>query len=233
MKKKNVFWAIILIMIAVYLVTSRLQLFPAISFFKILFTIILAYVAVHGFARLHFVEGMLSIALLGCIYDKVLKIEAITPWTLLLAGLLIGIALDMLFRNGRKQSIPFHNDHILTDTSAKGLDGASVHIENTFGAVSRYIHSDCFEKAHIENSFGECNVYFNQVVLNGTTARLVSENSFGSTNLYLPSNWRITVKQETTFGNIEFKGSGSTDPDAPCVELKLSCCFGEICVIFE
>ncbi len=103
MKKRNIFWAVILIFIAVYLVASKMHMIPAIPFFKILFTVIFVYTAVYGFVRLHFFEGMLSVGLLGCIYDKVLGIQAITPWTLLLAACLVGLALDLLFRNLKKQ----------------------------------------------------------------------------------------------------------------------------------
>lgn len=99
MKKRNIFWAVILIFIAVYLVASKMHMIPAIPFFKILFTVIFVYTAVYGFVRLHFFEGMLSVGLLGCMYDKVLGIQAITPWTLLLSACLVGLALDLLFRN--------------------------------------------------------------------------------------------------------------------------------------
>lgn len=105
MKKRNIFWAVILIFIAVYLVASKMHMIPAIPFFKILFTVIFVYTAVYGFVRLHFFEGMLSVGLLGCMYDKVLGIQAITPWTLLLAACLVGLALDLLFRNLKNKKI--------------------------------------------------------------------------------------------------------------------------------
>ena len=112
MKKRNIFWAVILIFIAVYLVASKMHMIPAIPFFKILFTVIFVYTAVYGFVRLHFFEGMLSVGLLGCMYDKVLGIQAITPWTLLLAACLVGLALDPLFRNLKKQK-----DILILDTA--------------------------------------------------------------------------------------------------------------------
>ena len=33
------------------------------------------------------------------------------------------------------------------------------------------------------------------------------------------------------FGNVECKGQGSSDPDAPCVELQISSSFGQTCII--
>lgn len=82
----------------------------------------------------------------------------------------------------------------------KNIAGASeVEFEGTakkaFGSVSKYVNSDCFQKAKISNSFGECNVFFNNAILAGSSASIKVENSFGSTNVYLPSTWRIVTRQ--------------------------------------
>ena len=223
MKKRNIFWAVILIFIAVYLVASKMHMIPAIPFFKILFTVIFVYTAVYGFVRLHFFEGMLSVGLLGCMYDKVLGIQAITPWTLLLAACLVGLALDLLFRNLKKQKDNTYFGHSNAGGHVEnGQDGEYVHVENSFGALSKYVNSDCFREAKISNSFGECNVFFNNTALKGANAIIRTDNSFGSTNIYLPSTWRVEFRQNTAFGNVECKGQGSSDPDAPCVELQIS-----------
>ena len=209
MKKRNIFWAVILIFIAVYLVASKMHMIPAIPFFKILFTVIFVYTAVYGFVRLHFFEGMLSVGLLGCMYDKV------------------------LFRNLKKQKDNTYFGHSNAGGHVEnGQDGEYVHVENSFGALSKYVNSDCFREAKISNSFGECNVFFNNTALKGANAIIRTDNSFGSTNIYLPSTWRVEFRQNTAFGNVECKGQGSSDPDAPCVELQISSSFGQTCIIF-
>ena len=65
MKKKNIAFALILILIGVYLVVNQLNLIPHIPFFTILFTVIFCYAAIHGFIRLHFLEGMIIVAQLS------------------------------------------------------------------------------------------------------------------------------------------------------------------------
>lgn len=236
MKKKNIAFALILILIGVYLVVNQLNLIPHIPFFTILFTVIFCYAAIHGFIRLHFLEGMISLAIVGCINDKLLHLEAITPWTLLLAALLIGIALDMLFKNFRHKNDEYHfnsADHFSTSSVENGADGEYVKVENSFGSISKYVNSDTFREARIENSFGECNVFFNNTILASANAQIKVENSFGSTNIYLPSTWRVSTRQDTAFGNIKFRGHGSTEEDAPAIEIILNCSFGEINIIFE
>lgn len=236
MKKKSIAFSIILILIAVYLIISRLNLIPEIPFFTILFSLIFAYTAVHGFIRLHFFEGVMSLAILGCINDKLLGIEAITPWTLLLAGFLIGIALDTLFKGARQKkdhSCFAHNHHGTTTHVEDGADGEFVKVEHSFGGISKYVNSDNFREARISNSFGECNVFFNNTILAADHALIRVENSFGSTNIYLPSTWRVVTRQDTAFGNVEFQGHGSNDECAPCIELRLESSFGQTCVIFD
>lgn len=236
MKKKKIAFALILILIAIYLVVNKLGLLPNVPFFAILFTMLFCYAAIRGLIQLHFFEAMVSLAIVGCINDKLLHIEAITPWTLLIAAILIGIALDMLFKNCRKKkdSYIFENaDHFTTSYVENGSDGENVNVENTFGSVSKYVNSDCFQKAKISNSFGECNVFFNNAILAGSSASIKVENSFGSTNVYLPSTWRIVTRQDTAFGNINIQGQGSTVEGAPTIELTLNSSFGEINIIFD
>lgn len=142
----------------------------------------------------------------------------------------------MLFKNCRKKkdSCVFENaDHFTTSYEENNSDGEKVKVENIFGSVSKYVNSDCFQKAKISNSFGECNVFFNNAILAGSSASIKVENSFGSTNVYLPSTWRIVTRQDTSFGNINIKGQGSTVEGAPTIELTLSSSFGEINIIFD
>ena len=168
MKKKSIALGIVLILLAVYLVVSRLGFAPALPFFTIVFTLILAYTTIKGFVKLHFTEAFLSLAILGCIHDELLHIEALTPWTLLLVGLLLGIAFDMMFKGVRSRRknkdrgmfMEWDSDnggHIEWESDLKVEDipdGETVHVENTFGSKSKYVNSDAFSKAHIENSFG-------------------------------------------------------------------------------
>lgn len=236
MKKKDITVALVLILIAVYLIANRLHLMPKIPVFTILFTVLFIYTAIRGFIRMHFFEGVVSLAIIGCIHDDILGIEAITPWTLIAAAVLIGIALDMIFKDGRERRDEHcfsHGEGHWTGHVENGADGEYVRVENSFGAVSKYVNSESFREAKIENSFGECNVYFNNAILGSDKAFIHVENSFGCINLYLPSTWRVTVKQDTAFGGIKFRGCGSNVEDAPVIDLRLDCSFGEICVIFE
>ena len=89
MNKKNVGLGFVLIVLAVYLIVSRMGLLPALPFFKVIFTVFFGYGVIHGILRRSFFESIMSLAVLGCMYDDLLHIEAITPWILLFAAFLI------------------------------------------------------------------------------------------------------------------------------------------------
>lgn len=242
MRRKSIAFGIVLILLALYMIVSTLGYAPAMPFFKAAFTLVLLYTTIRGFMRLHFTTGFLSLAILGCLHDKLLHIEALTPWTLLLAGLLLGVAFDTIFHGVRRKRRHMNPDgsHIEWDFSnysdddvEDDVDGQSVRVSNTFGAKSKYVNSEAFRNAEIENSFGECNVYFNNAILAGDRARIQAENHFGQTNLYLPRTWRVSVHEESAFGNVYIRGRGSKEEGAPLVELVLESNFGELNVYFE
>lgn len=233
-RDKNYTIAMILILIAGYMIVSKLDIIPRIPIFPILFTLVFAYAAIRSLMRLHFFEGMISLAIIGCINDKLLGIEAITPVTLIMAFCLIGIALDMIFRHRRCRNMRIEDGSCTYgEIVDNNVDGERVSVKNSFGTTSKYINSNSLKEAKIDNCFGECKVYFNNVVLENDHAYIRVDNSFGSTNIYLPATWRINVSQDTALGHVEFRGHGSMEAGAPDVELKLDCSFGEIMVIFE
>lgn len=237
-KMKGIAFAIVLILVAVYLIVSRLGYAPAYPFFTIVFSLVFAYTAVSGFLRLHFTEGFLSLALLGCIHDEALGITKLTPWTLLLAALLLGIAFDMIFRGVRKKRGGFTSGWKISGKEGKRVesfsdDGGQVHVENCFGGVSKYVNSENFRSAHLENSFGELKVYFNNALLAGDHAEIHAENSFGETDIFLPRTWKIECHQDCAFGSVNVHGNGSTVPGAPVINLWLESSFGQIEVFFE
>lgn len=236
MRRKSILFGIVLILLAVYLVVSRLGYAPAMPFIKAAFSAVLVYTMVRGFIRLQFTEGFLSLAILGCIHDELLRIEKLTPWTLLLAGLLLGTAFDMIFKGARakRKHICGHGVSNEWDSEVEDIvDGQTIRVVNSFGSKSKYVNSEAFTSAQIENSFGECNVYFNNAILAGGHTRIVAENNFGETNIYLPRTWRISVREETAFGVVNVRGKGSMETDAPLAELVLTSNFGELNVFFE
>ena len=97
--KKKIFWGIILVLAAVFLLVSQMGLIPElnIGFWTIVWTIVSAAILINGIAKFQFSGIFFGLAFLGIIYDEPLGISAITPWPILGAALLLSIGCNMLF----------------------------------------------------------------------------------------------------------------------------------------
>lgn len=232
MKKKSIFWGLILILIAAYVVVSGLGLLPGISFLSILFTIIFAALVIDGISNRNIYEILLPLAGILCIYDEQLGITEITPWPILIAALLCSIGLHLIFKDTfkkRKNKAVYMNCGHVENSE----DGAYVQVRNTFNELSKYVNSNYFSRADISNSFGQCNVYFNNAGMSNGKAQASIANSFGEINVYFPRTWRVEVKQKTAFGSVKLHGNGNNDMDAPFIMVDADCSFGEINIYFE
>ena len=234
MKKKDNTFAFVLIIIAVYLVTKKLDLLPDYRFMPTLLTIIFLLSALKGFARLHFCEALISLAVVGWINDEALHIEALTPWTLFISCILLGLALDMIMRDKRdKISVLSNSKECSQIRTQDEICGEFVSLENSFRSATKYINSDYLREARIQNSFGQSDVFFNQMTQLANEASIRVENTFGSTNLYIPASWNVVANHNATFGNVEYRGSASNAPDAPKVTLSIESNFGETKIIYQ
>lgn len=231
MSKKNVGWGLVLIVLAVYLIVSRMGLLPALPFFKVIFTVFFGYGVIHGILRRSFFESIMSLAVLGCMYDDLLHIEEITPWILLLAAFLISCGLDMIFRNWKKRI--YADGKFRSCRTDNYADSSFVRCENSFGLTNKYVNTEHLTGASIENNFGSMNVYFDNAVIANGEAEISAENNFGEMNLYIPKTWRVDCRQDAAFGDVHFYGQGNADMDAPLLRIKAETNFGAINVYFN
>ena len=96
--KKSVFWGVIIILLAVYVIASKMMALPGIPVIKIAFTILLAYIIFNGIRKLHFGEIFIPLAIIAWMFDKALGIENLTPWPVLIAAVLLSIGFGMIFK---------------------------------------------------------------------------------------------------------------------------------------
>lgn len=225
--KKNITWGLLLIGIAVYFIAAKLALLPTLPVLSILLTIIFGWGAISGLIKLNFFQGIMSLAILGCIYDKYLHIESITPWALLFAALLISIGLDMIFRHVKKPFRRKHSSHKFAESSTVDT-GEHVSCDNSFGSVSKYVNSDNFISGDFENNFGSMNIYFDNAIMATSAAVVNCENNFGEMNLYFPKTWRVQLHQDSAFGDVKYHGAPCLDPNANIITINASSNFGEI-----
>lgn len=239
MRKRNMFWGILFIVMAIIIVVSKLGIMPDIGVFSILATVFWVWVFANGLRHMNFYELLFPIAFLCIIYDKQLGIEALTPWSVLAAALLGSIGLSMLFSGKKKNHIGISvnwNDSWDKNCNGQSMDGCGqyvgkkaadssrhgmgnseqccdehIYCENNLGSVIRYINSDNFCDAHLENNFGNMIFYFDNAIIRQESARIEIENSFGQVELYIPKEWQIRTDIDTAFGSLKEYGTYSAN----------------------
>lgn len=232
MKSKKIFWGLFFILAAVYVIVSKLGLLPDVGVFKILMTVLMIWLIVEGIRYLNFYEILIPLALIGVIYDEVLGITALTPWTLIAASVLLSIGLSMIFRSKKKNySANWEVNSGNAGSATEQCTGEQIRCENNFGSAIRYINSDNFKNAQVENNFGAMSVYFDNAVVQDGAAYVNVENNFGETNLYIPKEWKVENNLDRSFGGINEKGR-SLGTSETTLYIKGSANFGAINIYY-
>lgn len=222
-KGRNIFWGLIFILGALALLVGKMGVFGDIGFWNIFFSIALIGGLLDGIWHRSFGMALFSLAFLIIVNNKLLGLEAITPWPVLGAALFGTIGMNFLFPNRKWKNGNFHSGYghhrwkgKQEDTaweeseSHKGdemsLDGGEVWFANSFGEAVKYLTGGEINKVHLKNSFGSLSIYFDNAVLKSGRAEVSVHNSFGSTVLYVPGDWKVELDVDTAFGDADETG---------------------------
>ena len=102
MKKDNVFWGVLLLLAAFYIIINNLGFMPDVNVVRLGLAVICVVVFFKSLARLEFGGMLFSLAVLAILFDSQLGITALTPWPVLIAALLGSIGLNMIFGSGSR-----------------------------------------------------------------------------------------------------------------------------------
>lgn len=183
----KIFWGLLFVFAAVYMVVGKIWSLPDISIFSLALTVLFVSILVKGLRHVNFWEILFPIAFLCIIYDDFLGITALTPWTVLGAAFFGSIGLSMIFRpkNGTHVEM-FHNN-----IDANG----NVTSEQFTG-----------ERIRFENNFGSMSIYFDNAMIQAPEAVVNVTNHFGETKLFIPKEWSIVNNIDHSFGNVKMRG---------------------------
>ncbi|MGD9559080.1 MAG: hypothetical protein AB7V55_00550 [Oscillospiraceae bacterium] len=235
---KKWFWGIFLLAAAVLVVGSQFTSFARIGFWTIAGTVVLVALLVQCLASRNFTVALLSVAVLYILYQKPLHLPIVNSWVLLLAALLAGIGLSMLFRPRRPKNTyvppPAHpqNDGVRPPPQLDVNDDDNhPYSKVSFGASNRYLHSTALESGQFYVSFGAQEIFFGDAHLAPGGAQLYLDCSFGSIKLYVPRTWRVEDDISAVLGGVEHDTRFAVNtPDSPVLRLSGNVSFGEISV---
>lgn len=219
--KKDYFWGIFLVLIAAYLIISRLGYLPAVGVFTIVATIICIAVFIHSLMHMSFGGMLFSLAFVGILYDKQLGITMITPWTILLAALLGTIGLNLLFPRHDKwwkkdETYQYTNNHF---SNSETIEGENIYLKAACSSQIRYVTSDNLCYAEVDASFCGMKIYFDKAKIPSGNATLNMNVSCAGVELFVPSEWKVINHLNSSFGGVSERGKTSSG-DGPALTLE-------------
>ena len=208
MNKKRIFWGIMLLIAAAFLIVGKLGFLGSINYFSLFFTIILIVIILKSIPHMVFSGILFPVAFLCIIYDRQLHIEVLTPWTVLAVAALGSIGLHMIFHNHTYSHKAIEDyDHEIVDIP----DESHISIVSQFGSTAKYINTDDFKQADLNCSLGELSVYFENAAIPSGNAVARIKASFCGIELYVPKEWRIVNDIHCFFSAVEEKGHACPD----------------------
>lgn len=204
---RNVIFGALFLIGAIALLLNKLGflniLLGGMSFFQIVVTVFLVGILVKGMAKRSFGQILFSVAIIIIVNDKVLHMEAFTPWTVLGAAALGTIGLHLMFPNARSGNGRFltinGREVTAAPLAAESRQGSRICFENCFGQSVKYV-SDEVSQVKLDNSFGFLQVYFTDAQLMDGTAEVITDVAFGNTILYVPADWKVIMNVSKAFG---------------------------------
>lgn len=240
-KGKKIFWGLLFLLGALALILGQMGYLGEIGFWNILISIAVIGILVNGIWNRNFGMILFAIAFLIILNDRLLGLEAITPWPVLGAALLGTIGLSILFpgkENWKHQHFGGQHGHERRSMEQNAgnsgiyaggdtLSGEEIWFSNTFGESVKYLTGNELSQVHLKNSFGSLIVYFDNAVLKEGMGTVHVSNSFGNTVLYVPADWRVILNVDRDFGDIVEEGTGNLT-GSNVLHLEGSVSFGEL-----
>ena len=221
--KKKAFGIVLLVLAALILLQGNFgipsfggQIWPllGIAFF--------AYQSVEALLRRHLTSAVFTAFVALMIANHFYGILPIPNQTLIWAGVLIVLGVNMLTHsnrtwNGKKWWYDGEKT-ILTDK------------EVAFGAGTFYKQDQELVEDEFEVGFGNAKIYYDNAEMLGDFATLNIEVGFGNAVIYVPQHWRVDLKVETFCGTA--KADAPLAPTSKTLIIRGDVAFGKLGVVY-
>jgi predicted membrane protein len=231
MKKSTIIWGLLFLLAGAAIIAKGLGFFSEVNILMIVGTVVLGAIMIFSAIKLNFFGVLFPLAFLSIIYDELIGITAITPWTVLIAALLGSVGLTLIFRKNIC-SKKCWNDHDFEQMDYIDVeDEGHIRYQTSFGSGTKYINSDEFEQADLYCKFGGMKVYFDKAVLYKGAGIIKVNVSFSGVELYIPKEWTVVNNVKVSMGAVEEKNNSNADADKT-VSLVGEVSFGAVEIIY-
>lgn len=207
-KKDNVFWGVLFILAAVYIIINNFGFAPDVNVVKLVVAILCVVVFFKSlYHRVEFGGMLFSLAILAILFDDELGISAITPWPVLVAALLGSIGLSMIFGNHPRTHRRKGDMH--SGMNESSVSGDQIVINGIFNGYKKNISSDHFTKADVSCKFCGMEISFDDVMIQDGSAVVNLELYFSGVEIYIPYSWKIVNNTDCVFGGFDEHRAGN------------------------
>ena len=138
---KSIFWGILLIVTAAFVVMSYMGYIDAGNPIKIGFSVIFAGIMITSLIDLNFFGFFFPAALICIMFDDLWGIEKLTPWPVIGISILLTIGFSLIFKKRpQKKCYNDYSDNVVEEYA--DADDSVVNCEAKFNGVNKYIHSN-------------------------------------------------------------------------------------------
>ncbi len=212
MKKDNVFWGVILLLAAAYIIINNLGFMQDINVIRLAVAVICVLVFCKSLLKMQFGGMLFSLAILLILFDEQLGIEAITPWPVLCAAALGSIGLDMIFGKSVSTHRPVKKKGQMNEAEADYISGEDIMLSGMFNGLKKTISSDDFCHAFIRSRFAGMEISFDDAIIQNGSAVIDLDVLFSGVEIYIPKSWQIINETDTVFAGFEeHHGGGGTE----------------------
>lgn len=222
------FWGIFFVAAAVLVVLSQVTAVTELGFWPIVAGVVLAAIFIQSLIHFNYFGIFLSLALGYIILQHPLHFYLLSPWLLLLAAVLLSIGFYTMFHHRPRNTSTKHHDGD-TYRTIEDVDDNNPSFKVSFGACSKYLHSDNLKSGQFYCNFGSLEVYFDQVRLDPTGADIFLDCSLGAMVLYIPRAWRVIDRLHTSMSAVKDDAPrGTPSEDAPVLTLTGNVSMGSV-----
>ncbi len=221
--KKKAFGIVLLVLAALVLLQGNFGI-PSLGghIWPLLGIGFFAYQSVEALLRRHLTSASFTALVALMIANHFYGILPIPNQTLIWAGVLIVLGVNMLTHsnrtwNGKKWWYDGEKT-ILTDK------------EVAFGTGTFYKQDQELVEDQVEVGFGNAKIYYDNAEILGDTATLKIEVGFGNAVIFVPQHWRVDLKVETFCGVA--KADTSLAPTSKTLIIRGDVAFGKLGVVY-
>lgn len=122
--------------------------------------------------------------------------------------LLIVIGIGILFKRRKYNNDNWNWGHKRINNGmdeATSTDNGYINADINFGGTKHIVLDPVFQGARIDVSFGSMTLDLRRTTLGKPVTIIDLDCNFGGMELYIPSNWNVTLRTHNSFGGIEDK----------------------------